>query len=270
MSGRLVPPPNISQRKRLSDEVASYIRELIMAGVLRPGQIVNIDSFAREIGVSATPVREALMVLVSEGFLLTERHRGFVVAPLDRQDIKDVFEVHASIGGELAARAASRATPEFLAKLEKLQEMIEEALEREDLPTADKANTEFHETVVNHARSSKLAWLFDIGVRFVPRSVFYSSESQIAQFTKRQHHGSVAHHHEILKALREQDTERARIAMAAHISHASELLLKHLELVGLWVDDTNEKVEAPDVDGADVDGARADGASAQMGRALPT
>ena len=136
MSGRLVPPPNISQRKRLSDEVASYIRELIMAGVLRPGQIVNIDSFAREIGVSATPVREALMVLVSEGFLLTERHRGFVVAPLDRQDIKDVFEVHASIGGELAARAASRATPEFLAKLEKLQEMIEEALEREDLPNS--------------------------------------------------------------------------------------------------------------------------------------
>ena len=119
MSGRLVPPPNISQRKRLSDEVAAYIRELIMAGVLRPGQIVNIDSFAREIGVSATPVREALMVLVSEGFLLTERHRGFVVAPLDRQDIKDVFEVHASIGGELAARAARRATPDFLAKLEK-------------------------------------------------------------------------------------------------------------------------------------------------------
>jgi len=233
MSGRIVPPPNISQRTRLSDDVASYIRDLIMAGELRSGQVVNIDLFAREIGVSATPVREALMVLVSEGFLLTERHRGFVVAPLDRQDIKDVFEVHANIGGELAARAARRATPEFIAKLERLQETIEKAFEEEDLPTADNANTEFHETIVNHACSSKLAWLFDIGVRFVPRSVFYSPESPIAQYSKKEH-GSIEGHHEILAALREQDDERARIAMAAHISHASKLLLRHLERMGLW------------------------------------
>jgi DNA-binding GntR family transcriptional regulator len=240
MSGRVVPPPNISQRTRLSDEVASYVRDLIMAGELRPAQVVNIDLFAREIGVSATPVREALMVLVSEGFLLTERHRGFVVAPLDRQDIKDVFEVHASIGGELAARAARRATDEFIAKLEKLQDTFEEALEKEDLATADNANTEFHETIVNHAESAKLAWLFDIGVRFVPRSVFYSPESPVAQHKKNEDHGSVLGHHEILNALRAQDDEQARIAMAAHISHASKLLLKHLERTGLWDGEVTE------------------------------
>ena len=214
-----------------------------MAGQLRSGQVVNIDLFAREIGVSATPVREALMVLVSEGFLLTEKHRGFVVAPLDRQDIKDVFDVHASIGGELAARAARRANPEFLAKLEKLQETIEESLEQGDLATADNANAEFHETVVNHARSSKLAWLFDIGVRFVPTSVFYSPASAVGHFMNRENHGSVIDHHEILEALREQDAERARIAMAAHISNASELLLKHLEGMGLWDGEVTE-VEA--------------------------
>lgn len=245
MNGRVVPLPKISQRKRLSDEVASYIRELIMAGQLRPAQIVNIDSFAREIGVSATPVREALMCLVSEGFLLTERHRGFIVAPLDRKDIKDVFDVHANIGGELAARAAIRVTPEFVAELENLQYEIERALEQGDAASAAEANNEFHETVVNQAASAKLAWLFNIGVRFVPRSVFYSQDSQWARASSKNHH-SVVDHQTILAAMRKRDPEMAREAMSDHISHASKLLLTHLEQLGLWPEETTERGKRPE------------------------
>jgi DNA-binding GntR family transcriptional regulator len=232
MRGRVVPPPKIAQRTRLSDDVASYIRELIMAGRLVPGEVVNIDSFAREIGVSATPVREALMVLVSEGFLVAEKHRGFIVASLDKQDIKDVFDVHAMIGGELAARAARQISPECLARLEQLQADIESAFERGDLGAADAANQEFHETVVNQADSAKLAWLFNIGVRFVPTSVFYSEDRILPS---KEHH-SVVDHKAILAAMRQGDPEKAREAMSTHIAHSSELLLRHLEQAGLWDD----------------------------------
>jgi DNA-binding GntR family transcriptional regulator len=239
MSGR-VAPPNISQRTRLSDDVTSYIRELIMAGELRPGQVVNIDSFAREIGVSATPVREALMVLVSEGFLKTEKHRGFTVAPLSRQDIIDLFEVHATIGGELTARATAKLTPEVLAKLELLQERLESALGRGDVATADVSNTEFHETIVEHADSAKLAWLFNLGVRFVPTSVFYSHVSSVPP----EKHHSIIDHRAILTAMRADDPAKARDAMYTHISHSSQLLLKYLEQVGIWDEQIEEAAEA--------------------------
>ena len=105
------------RRPQLSDEVATHLRALIMSGRLRPGERVRLEEIAEQLGVSITPVREALLTLRGEDMVELEPRRGYVVAPLSKQDIIDVFTLQGDIAGELAARATARLTPADLAEL---------------------------------------------------------------------------------------------------------------------------------------------------------
>ncbi|WP_438941779.1 GntR family transcriptional regulator, partial [Mycobacterium intracellulare] len=73
------------RRAQLSDEVAGHLRASIMSGTLRPGTFIRLDETAAQLGVSVTPVREALLKLRGEGMVQLEPHRGHVVLPLTRQ-----------------------------------------------------------------------------------------------------------------------------------------------------------------------------------------
>ncbi|MYX42613.1 GntR family transcriptional regulator, partial [Streptomyces sp. SID89] len=106
------------KRKPIPDEVASYVRELIISGEVRAGEFLRIDLIAAAIGVSNTPVREGLLTLRSEGFVQLVPRRGFVVVPFTREDLHDLFWTQAQLAGELAARAAVRITAEAVAELE--------------------------------------------------------------------------------------------------------------------------------------------------------
>src|SRR5699024_6873484 len=89
-----------SARPQLSEKATAHIRGLIMSGELQPGTLVRPETIGEELDISTTPTREALQSLRVEGFLeLVPRH-GFVVAPLTGQDIRDLFQVQALIGGE--------------------------------------------------------------------------------------------------------------------------------------------------------------------------
>src|SRR5205807_8906231 len=85
------------RRAQLSDEVAGHLRAAIMSGALRPGTFIRLDETAAKLGVSVTPVREALLKLRGEGMVRLEPHRGHVVLPLSRQDVDDIFWVQAII-----------------------------------------------------------------------------------------------------------------------------------------------------------------------------
>ena len=98
------------RREQLSDEVAGRLRAAIMSGTLRPGTFIRLDETATQLGVSITPVREALRTLRGEGMVQLEPHRGHVVLPLSRADIADIFWLQATIAKELAASAAERIT----------------------------------------------------------------------------------------------------------------------------------------------------------------
>jgi len=94
------------RREQLSDEVATRLRSDIMTGTLRPGTFIRLDETAAALGVSITPVREALRTLRGEGMVQLEPHRGHVVVALSRGDIEDIFWLQATI-----ARSSPRRRP---------------------------------------------------------------------------------------------------------------------------------------------------------------
>jgi DNA-binding GntR family transcriptional regulator len=208
------------RRPRLSDEAAVHVRELIISGQLKAGEYIRPEVVADDLGMSATPAREGLLQLQTEGFLKVEPRRGFVVSPLSPKDVSDTFEAQALLAGELCARTAGLATSADVKALQNLQTRLEEAAERGDLTEVEELNFEFHRAIYHISDAPKIHWLLASTLRYAPRR-FYPT---IGGWPDASSHD----HHAILKALRASDSEAARQAMAGHIRRAGELLAQHL------------------------------------------
>jgi DNA-binding GntR family transcriptional regulator len=213
-------------RPQLSDEAAAYVRSLIMSGQVRGGEYLRVERLAGETGMSATPIREGLLALRGEGFLQLIPRRGFMVVPLGRQDVEDLYLVQANLAGELAARAAVRIGSTGLAELEALQVELEAANSASDTDRTEALNHRFHRMINLTAAAPKLAWFLSRAARYAPRR-FYPTIRGWPE-------ASVEDHHAVLRALRAHDAEDARKAMYQHIQHAGALLIAHLRVDQDW------------------------------------
>ncbi len=189
------------RRAQLSDEVAGHLRAAIMSGALRPGTFVRLDETAAELGVSITPVREALLKLRGEGMVQLEPHRGHVVLPLTRQDIQDIFWLQATIAKELAAAATEHISDAQIDELERTNEALAAAVGAGDAETIVGIEFAFHR-VFNHASGRiKLAWFLLNAARYMPVLVYATD----AQWGK----AAVDNHRQLIAALRRRDAAAA-------------------------------------------------------------
>ena len=217
--------PEFATRPQLSEAVARYVRNRIFDGRYAAGKYVRLDQLAAELGISVTPVREALFELRAEGLLAQQPHRGFVVLPVTGRDISDVSDVQAHIGGELAARAATNITDDQMRELEAIQAQLEAAYASDDDERAVRLNHDFHRAINVAADSPKLAQLMSQITRYAPESVF----PIVAGWPKR----SMKDHRRVVAALAKRDAEQARVAMSEHLSAGAAPLIDHLRQRGV-------------------------------------
>lgn len=202
-----------------------------MSGTYPVGHRMAVDELARELGVSTMPVREALVALASEGLLEVLPRRGFRVARIGRQDIVDVFQVHAFVAGMLAERAALTIEPHELEELRGVQSRINVVAKRAG-PASKRAsrieelNFQFHRIVNHSTTSERLNWFLRATTRFVPRH-FYEAIPGWMDATLEEHPA-------IIEALERHQTARARSLMSEHVANAGMLVVKELEREGLW------------------------------------
>ena len=164
--------PRAVRREQLSDEVAARLRTDIMIGNLRPGTFIRLDETAAALGVSITPVREALRTLRGEGMVQLEPHRGHVVVPLTRRDVEDIFWLQATIAKELAATAAEQITEAEIDELERLNDALAEAVDRHDPDEIASAEFTFHRAFNRSAGRIKLAWFLLHVARYLPGHLY--------------------------------------------------------------------------------------------------
>lgn len=215
-----VSAPDFAFRPQLAQDVARFVRKRIFDGSYAAGEYVRLDQLAAELGISVTPVREALFELKAEGLLAQQPRRGFVVLPVTGRDLTDVSNVQAHIGGELAARAAVNITDEQLCELERIQSDLEAAYAAGDDERAVRLNHEFHRAINVAADSPKLAQLMSQITRYAPESVF----PVITGWPEK----SNEHHRRLLKALACHDENVARVAMSEHLAAGAKPLIEHL------------------------------------------
>jgi DNA-binding GntR family transcriptional regulator len=214
------------RREQLSDEVAARLRTGIMTGTLRPGTFIRLDETAAELGVSITPVREALRTLRGEGMVQLEPHRGHVVVPLSRGDIEDIFWLQATIAKELAATATERITEAEIEDLERLNEALGEALDHHEPDEIASAEFAFHRAFNRATGRIKLAWFLLHVARYLPGQI-YAGDPQWGV-------SAVATHRELIAALRRRDLETVVRLTGGEFTDGAQRLIARLDETGLW------------------------------------
>jgi DNA-binding GntR family transcriptional regulator len=126
------------------DWVAEIIRERIIVGTYRRGEKLKQAELAEELGVSITPVREALLMLEAEGYVRGLPHKGLLVPDLVPELSREIYELRLTLERELTAVALTQITPAKLQELKDLQHSLVRALGSGDLPSVRTANYHFH------------------------------------------------------------------------------------------------------------------------------
>jgi DNA-binding GntR family transcriptional regulator len=207
----------LGDRTFLSDEVASHIRRLIITSEYGPDEFIRAVPLAKQLGVSPTPVREALMALWQQGFLEQLPRRGFRVVPITNEDLHDLFEILTFLSGELAARAATHLTDADLTHLEEMRSRLA-SLEGGVTPDEiDALDYKFHDLINGAGGSPKYHWFVQLLYHYVPHAYFASPEYRLR---------SNAGHRQLMDALLSRDPKAARAAMEAHMAGAGRRLLE--------------------------------------------
>jgi DNA-binding GntR family transcriptional regulator len=217
--------PEFAVRPQLSDDVARVVRRRIFDGTYRAGAYLRLDQLAADLGISVTPVREALLNLRAEGLLVQHPRRGFMVVEFTARDLADVANVQAFVGGELAARAAKNIDAEQLAALTAIQDELEQAYGQPDPDRTVRLNHEFHRLINVAADSPKLTQFMSGITRYAPESVFPTLEGWPQLSTR--------DHRRVIAAFESGDAEQARVAMAEHFTVGVAPLCEYL--IGLGV-----------------------------------
>jgi DNA-binding GntR family transcriptional regulator len=214
------------RRAHLSDEVAGHLRTEIMSGALRPGTFIRLDETAAKLGVSVTPVREALLKLRGEGMVQLEPHRGHVVLPLTRQDIDDIFWLQATIAKELAATAAQYISDAEIDELEHINDSLAAAVASADTEAVAATEFTFHRAFNQASGRIKLAWFLLHVARYMPLMVYAADPEWGA--------AAVANHRRLIAALRRRDAAAVVEHTNWQFTDGARRLTEKLDSSGIW------------------------------------
>lgn len=210
-------------KKTLRELTLDKMRQAIADQYFRPGQRLVERSLCDELGVSRTVVREALRHLETEGLVRTIAQRGPVVATIDAETARQVYEIRALLEGHAAAGCAVRGDEEAAARLATSILLIEAAFKRNDLPAVMERTNEFYQ-VMFEAAGDTVGWAIvcSLNARINRlRGITIASRER----------GSAAPRemHEVLDAVRARDGEAAQRAAEAHVRIAQSIAMGALD-----------------------------------------
>lgn len=221
----------------LRQQAYDYLQRRILSGALAAGSQVSELSLAKEIGISRTPVREAIRRLVHEGLLEQLPRCGTIVRTPQRQDVHELFELREALESHAVAQAAERMQPHELARLERLCEQIKllgDELQASGAPALDAprmqrflaADLAFHMLIMRAAGNGRLLKIVAdsrllTGIFGVPRQ----------QHTLAVVRETYRYHSRILRALKGGAGETARKLLTEHIRASKQETLEHFDRV---------------------------------------
>jgi DNA-binding GntR family transcriptional regulator len=148
--------PVVINQKSLREQVYDFLREELTGGKLIPGASINLNAISQELGISKTPLRDALLQLDTEGFVTISPRRGVFVNRLTLEDIRNCYEIIGSLETTALLTAFDRIQPIHLEKLKLLNGSLRAALKKDDWQTYYQDNLLFHEVFLGLSHNTAL------------------------------------------------------------------------------------------------------------------
>lgn len=211
----------IPRRSRLSDHIVETLSRLIVEGELQPGATIKTEELARQLGVSRTPMREALQRLETDGFVIIAPNGTAKVVQLDLEEALEMMDLREVVDGLAARVLAQRGVPSLVfGELSDLVERMAEASLADDKHGYLSLNARFHAailTATNHRPLQQFQGL----VRITSQAVYLNQGHQPLR-----HQQSGQEHRDILDAIRAGDAAQAERLSRQHIRRAAQFWLK--------------------------------------------
>jgi DNA-binding GntR family transcriptional regulator len=200
----------------LHEEVVSRVRHMLMEGEIPPGARVPERELCLALGISRTPLREALKVLAAEGYVILLPNRGARAAKLTQKDIQDLFEVCESLEAAAGELACQRITDEKVDRISVLHSEMVKHYRSKDLPQYYRCNRLIHQAIVDAADNAVLASLYESVTTRIRRARFVAPMHP-------SHWELAIHEHEaILNALQRRDGTGLSHILRRHLRHKLE------------------------------------------------
>ena len=205
-------PPNLNRTLPLRDQIYQFIRTMIVSGQMRPGEAINEVAIAEQLGVSRTPVREAVKRISDEGLVNVFAQTGTFVAPISLREMEEAYVIRSALEMESARRAATKITPSHIETLEDNIAAHELAISRKKYAEAIRLDDVFHKTIADINDFQMLWRAVDISKAQMDRGRYLSiPKPGYGEITIQQHR-------QILKALQRHDGAASATAMREHLN----------------------------------------------------
>ena len=208
----------------LRDVVFNTLRQAILTGEMKPGERLMEIHLANKLGVSRTPIREAIRKLELEGLVIMIPRRGAEVAQITWKNLKDVLEVRRALDVLAIELACERMTSEEIASLEKACVAFKEATQTKDARLIAEADVALHDIIVASTRNDRLVQL----VNNLAEQMYRYRFEHIKDSS--QHDRLVDEHNDIYQSILNRDKEKAALAVKKHIDNQEEAIIRQLQL----------------------------------------
>lgn len=199
----MMPNGQHATLKSLREQVYDYLRDQMNEGRLRPGAFLNLNEISKELGMSRTPLRDALFQLESEGFVTIFPRRGVIVNLLTLEKIKSIYEILGALESAVIVHIALRFRGEDADLMEKYNEQMRKALDRDNFSAFYDANLKFHNVYLDMSDNSEMLHYIKIHKERLydfPRNKAFVKEWELH---------SLEEHKELISLLRKPDFNAA-------------------------------------------------------------
>ena len=217
---------NMDEYLPMRDVVFKTLRQAILKGELEPGERLMEIQLAERLGVSRTPIREAIRKLELEGLVLMIPRKGAEVAKISENNLRDVLEVRRSLEELAIDLACQRMTEEELSELKKTEERFAKAIQTGEVMEIAQTDESYHEIIYNSTKNQKLVQILNN----LREQMYRYRLEYIKDEDKRQI--LLVEHDHIIKALSLRHVQEAKMAIREHIDNQEITILKNLKEQG--------------------------------------
>ncbi|MEO8357112.1 MAG: GntR family transcriptional regulator [Chloroflexota bacterium] len=233
---------DLIHKRPLKEVISDVLHEKIISGTYKPGDWLRQDDIATQLGVSMTPVREALDLLVSAGLAERVPYRGVRVREMSTKDVVEAYGLRLFLEALIAQEAAGRITQEQIAALERTLDEMKKHETLKDVSSERKSSREFHSAIAEATKNDLLIKLYAVVSNAFPDWLLYEALFRHPELMSDSMLSTYQEHVAIVDALKKGDGEQAAQKSIEHVMESGKWLEEYLDIPAELLRDKEEQV----------------------------
>jgi len=232
------------QKRPLKEDIFDVLHEKIISGTYKPGDWLRQDDIATQLGVSMTPVREALDLLVSAGVAERVPYRGVRVREMSTKDVVEAYGLRLILEAVIAQEAARNITDEQIQALERMLDQMKTHGTLKEMSDERKLSREFHSAIAAASKNELLIKLYDIVANAFPDWLLYEALFRNPELLADSTARTLKEHIAIVEALKKREPIRAAQKSIEHVMDSGKWLEEYLEIPVASLREKEEQVSS--------------------------